>query len=39
MAQRWSISLALAVNGAVLAAIALIFILRGTDLDSQLVTA
>jgi predicted MFS family arabinose efflux permease len=39
MAQRWSISLALAVNGAVLAAIALIFIVRGTDLDSQLVTA
>jgi predicted MFS family arabinose efflux permease len=38
VAQRWSISLALAVNGAVLATIALIFILRGTDLDSQLVT-
>ena len=39
VAQRYSISLALAVNGAVLAAIALIFILKGTDLDSQLVTA
>jgi predicted MFS family arabinose efflux permease len=34
VAQRWSISLALAVNGAVLAAIALIFILKGTDLDA-----
>ena len=38
VAQRYSISLALAVNGAVLATIALIFILRGTDLDSQVVT-
>jgi len=34
VAQRWSISIALAVNGAVLAAVALIFILKGTDLDS-----
>ena len=34
VAQRWSISLALAVNGAVLATIALIFILKGTDLDA-----
>ena len=33
VAQRWSISLALAVNGAILAAVALIFIVRGTDLD------
>ncbi len=39
VAQRWSISLALAINGAVLAAVALIFILKGTDLDSQLATA
>jgi predicted MFS family arabinose efflux permease len=34
VAQRWSISIALAVNGAVLAAVALIFILKGTDLDA-----
>ncbi|HEY8181797.1 MAG TPA: MFS transporter [Thermoanaerobaculia bacterium] len=34
VAQRWSISLALAVNGAVLATVALIFILKGTDLDA-----
>jgi predicted MFS family arabinose efflux permease len=34
VAQRWSISLALAVNGAALATIALIFILKGTDLDA-----
>lgn len=33
MAQRWSISFALGVNGAVLASIALVFILRRTDLD------
>jgi len=36
MAQKWSISLALAVNGAILAAVALFFILKGTDLDTQL---
>ena len=34
VAQRWSISHALAVNGGVLAVVALIFILRRTDLDS-----
>jgi predicted MFS family arabinose efflux permease len=33
VAQRWSITTALSVNGAVLAVVALIFILRGTDLD------
>lgn len=39
VAQRWSISTALLVNGAVLAAVALFFILRGTDLDAQLAPA
>ena len=34
VAQRWSISVALAVNGAVLAVVALAFIVRGTDLDA-----
>jgi predicted MFS family arabinose efflux permease len=34
VAQRWSISVALAVNGAVLAGVALAFILRREDLDS-----
>jgi predicted MFS family arabinose efflux permease len=34
VAQRWSISHALAANGAVLAVVALVFILRRTDLDS-----
>jgi len=34
VAQRWSISMALGVNGAVLAAFALYFILRGTNLDA-----
>lgn len=34
VAQRWSISIALGINGAVLAAVALYFILRGTDLDA-----
>ena len=34
VAQRWSISLALAVNGALLATVALVFILKGTDLDA-----
>jgi predicted MFS family arabinose efflux permease len=33
VAQRWSISVALAVNGAVLAAVALTFVLRDTNLD------
>ncbi|HUP63492.1 MAG TPA: MFS transporter [Thermoanaerobaculia bacterium] len=33
MAERWSISFALAVNGAVLALVALWFVLRRTDLD------
>jgi MFS family permease len=34
LAQRWSISMALAINGTVLAGVALIFILKGTDLDT-----
>ena len=34
VAQRWSITAALAVNGTVLAMVALVFILRGTDLDT-----
>jgi predicted MFS family arabinose efflux permease len=34
VAQRWSISFALGINGAVLAAVALLFIARGTDLDT-----
>jgi MFS family permease len=33
VAQRWSISIALGVNGVVLAVVALFFILRGTRLD------
>ena len=33
VAQRWSISIALGVNGAILAAVALFFILRRTNLD------
>jgi len=39
VAERWSISVALAVNGAVLAVIAATFILRGTDLDRELAPA
>ena len=35
VAERWSISLALAVNGAVLAVVALAFILKRTDLDKN----
>jgi len=35
VAQRWSISTALAINGTILAAVALVFVLRGTDLDSE----
>jgi MFS family permease len=34
VAQRWSISLALAINGVVLAVVALAFIIRGVDLDA-----
>jgi predicted MFS family arabinose efflux permease len=34
VAQRWSITAALSVNGAVLAVVALTFILKGTDLDA-----
>jgi len=34
VAQRWSITAALTVNGTVLAMVALVFILRGTDLDT-----
>jgi predicted MFS family arabinose efflux permease len=33
VAQRWSITVALAVNGAVLASVALFFIARRTKLD------
>jgi predicted MFS family arabinose efflux permease len=33
VAQRWSITIALAVNGSILAIVALVFILRGTTLD------
>jgi predicted MFS family arabinose efflux permease len=36
VAQRWSISTALTVNGTVLAAVALLFILRRTKLDENL---
>ncbi|HEV3486923.1 MAG TPA: MFS transporter, partial [Vicinamibacterales bacterium] len=36
VAQRWSITTALTVNGIVLAAVALFFILRGTKLDENL---
>jgi len=36
IAQRWSITAALAMNGVVLATVALAFILRRTDLDSGL---
>jgi len=36
VAQKWSISLALAVNGAILAVVALFFILKRTDLDAQM---
>jgi predicted MFS family arabinose efflux permease len=35
VAQRWSISTALAINGSVLALVALGFIVRGTDLDER----
>jgi predicted MFS family arabinose efflux permease len=38
VAQRWSITVALGVNGVVLAIIAAIFIMRGTDLDTELAT-
>ena len=34
VAQRWSITTALTVNGTLLAIVALVFILRGTDLDT-----
>nr|MDP9362180.1 MFS transporter [Acidobacteriota bacterium] len=36
VAQRWSITTALVVNGIALAVVALIFIVRGTDLDAGL---
>lgn len=39
IAERWSITVALAANGAVLACVALYFILRRTDLDSELTEA
>jgi MFS family permease len=39
VAQRWSITTALAVNGAVLAVVAMIFIVRGTRLDESLAPA
>ena len=35
VAQRWSITIALAVNGSVLAAVAMYFIARGTRLDEE----
>jgi predicted MFS family arabinose efflux permease len=35
VAQRWSISIALAVNGTILACIALYFVVRGTRLDEE----
>ncbi|HSP33528.1 MAG TPA: MFS transporter [Thermoanaerobaculia bacterium] len=33
VAQRWSISVALAINGAILAVVALVFVLKDTNLD------
>lgn len=39
VAERWSITTALAVNGTVLACVALFFILRGTKLDENLLTS
>ncbi|HYM62249.1 MAG TPA: MFS transporter [Thermoanaerobaculia bacterium] len=36
VAQRWSITIALTVNGLVLAAVAVVFLLRGTNLDREL---
>ncbi|MBV9070493.1 MAG: MFS transporter, partial [Acidobacteria bacterium] len=36
VAQRWSISTALEVNGIALAVVALVFIIKGTDLDAGL---
>lgn len=36
VAQRWSITAALTINGTVLAIVALVFILRGTDLDTTI---
>jgi predicted MFS family arabinose efflux permease len=39
VAQKWSIQTALAVNGCVLAVVALVFIVRGTDLDRSLAPA
>lgn len=36
VAQRWSITTALVVNGIALAVVALVFIVRGTDLDAGL---
>ncbi len=39
VAERWSITTALGVNGALLAVVAIVFLLRGTDLDKDLVPA
>ncbi len=39
VAERWSITVALAVNGSLLAIVAVVFLLRGTDLDSGLAPA
>ncbi len=36
VAQRWSITTALAINGTLLAIVAVTFILRGTNLDTEL---
>jgi predicted MFS family arabinose efflux permease len=35
LAQRWSITVALVVNGSILAVVALIFILRRTDIEVE----
>ncbi len=39
VAQRWSITTALEINGVALALVALVFILKGTDLDAGLAQA
>lgn len=39
VAQRWSISVALLMNGVILAAVALTFIMRRTDLDAHIAPA
>lgn len=39
IAERWSITTALGINGVLLAIVALVFVLRKTDLDNQLAPA